>query len=297
MLYSPAQLQVLDAIIETPKFLVHPYIPAKSKVILLHGPGGVGKSAFIWSLANALENGQSFLDISLQPSRTLVLSTDMSIHEMNLRWTTKFKAYFHAEVCSPFDILDKGFRKTEVFERLEKFTRINQVELVLIDTLGKIHFNDPSDPATVSRVYQALTTWFPDTTILVNAHNRKSQHDQTGAEIITDDDFLCSRKWADDAVGVLQIRRVNGSEFKSRLYHTKSQVSIKADPIDLYIDIYGQVETWDDGRANEVINRWKSIMDKADPIKAYMYQFECSRPTAYRVKKMWETRHQIASKS
>ncbi len=297
MLYTPEQLQNLDTLIEKPKFLVFPYVPAKSKVILLHGPGGVGKSALLWSLANSLETGSKFLGLECEKARTLVISTDMSVHEVNLRWGQKFKAYFHMEICSPFDILDKGFRTTDVFKRCIDYVQLVGAELILIDTLGKIHFSDPSEAETVSNVYDRLTKWFPDTTIILNAHNKKSQRDFEGNEIITDDDFLGSRKWVDDAVVQLQMRRVNGSEFKSRLYHSKTQVTAKIDPLDLYIDLNGTVELWNDSRATKVIEQWQEIVKEVDPLAAYIHKFGVSRATAYRVKAMFDNRHKIIKPS
>lgn len=295
MLYTPDQLQSLSTLIEQPRFLVESIVPAKSKVILLHGPGGVGKSALLWSLANCLENGQPFLGMETQKARTLVISTDMSVYEVNLRWGEKFKANFHMEIISPFDILDKHFRTSEVFKRCSDYVKTAGIELVLIDTLGKIHFEDPSDAATVSRVYQALTLWFPETTIILNSHNKKSQRDFEGNEIITDDDFLGSRKWVDDAVVQLQMRKVNGSEFKSRLYNSKNQIAAKIAPIDLYIDLNGAVELWNDSRASKVIEQWKTVLKELDPIAAYVHSFSVSRATAYRVKNIFDSRHKVIS--
>ena len=293
MIYESKQLRSLSTMIDEPKFLVHPYIPAKSKVVLLHGPGGVGKSGLLWSLANALESGVSFLGLPVQSCKTLVISTDMNVYELHMRWGDIFKADFSMEICQPFDCLDRGFSKSAVFKECTDFAKQNKVELVLIDTLGKVHFGDPTKPETVTNVYHQLTSWFPDTTIIVNAHNRKSQRDIDGSEIITDDDFLGSRKWVDDCVVQLHMRKVNGSEFKSRVYNPKNQVAQKAEPIDVYIDTHGQVELWDDIRANLVISQWRNIMTDSHPIIAYMDTYHVSRRTASRVKAMYDSRKNI----
>ena len=202
-------------------------------------------------------------------------------------------------IVSPFDILDKKFMQSAVFQKCRHFHEQERIELVLIDTLGKIHFSDPSDADTVSRVYQALTVWFPETTIIVNAHNRKSNRDSAGNEIMTEDDFMGNRKWADDAVVQLQMRKY-GAEFKSRLYHAKSQVAVKIEPIDLYIDIHGNVELWQENRSHIVINRFLMLKKRLGEvastetlIQAYMSEYQCSRRTAYRVRAMVQNRHKI----
>lgn len=293
MLYTPQDLSNLGNIIQKPDFLWEGVIPTKSKVVLLHGPGGVGKSAFLWSLFNAIEEGKPFLGLATKQAKTLIISTDMSVYDIYLRWDQNFTPLFHMEISLPFEVRDPRFPKTDLYKRVKDFVGLNNIELVAFDTVGKIHFGDPNQEETVGQVYNSLLRWLPNTTIIGNFHNKKAMRNSTGHEIITEDDFRGSRKWVDDAVVQLQIRKVEKSAYHSKLYHMKSQVSAKIDPIDLYINLHGLVELWQDSKSKRIITQWGDILQqnqKATPdelIKAYMAAYTVARASAYRARAMY----------
>lgn len=298
MLYTPDQLQNLSTVVQKPDFLWEGIIPSRSKMVLLHGPGGVGKSALLWNLFNAIEQGQPFLGLPTRKAKTLIISTDMSVHELHMRWDVAFKPLFAMEIEVPFEIRHPNFFKSDLHDRVLQYVEDNNVELIGVDTIGKIHFGDPNKEDTVAEVYKRLTTWFKDRTIIGNFHNKKSMRDAAGGEIVTEDDFRGNRKWVDDAVVQLQMRRVPKAVFRSRLYHSKSQVAPLLDPIDCYIDAKGNIELWQDSKAKASIKQWGDILASMPPgtpvnalIQEYMNRYGGSRATAYRARSAYYAAH------
>lgn len=303
-IYTPAQLENLGALIPPQHFLIDPILPERSKVVLCHGPGGVGKSALLWGAANAIANpaAPDFLGLATRHGLpVLVIETDMNEVELNMRWGGDFRAHFYCGVFPPFDIMAKDWRDVPAVRECGDLHQKIGFRAIFIDTIGKIHRGDPIKDETVALVYARLLEWFPQTTVWGSYHNKKPSRDAMGAEIVTDDDFKGNRKWVDDAVIQLQVRRAGGTKYRSKLYHLKSQISEMLDPIDLYIDIKGQVTLWEDGRAAEVAGMYNAIAQRLgqdSPAKtlncAYMEGHKVSEKTAKRARAMWQEEYGIA---
>lgn len=294
MIYSAAQLQSLHNSITPPDFIWDGVIPEKSKVVLLHGPGGSGKSALIWSLFNAVEAGTPFLGLNTKQTKTLIISTDMSVFELYLRWRNGFVPTFSMAIQPPFNMIDPAFVNTKVYGEIKAYVKDNNIGLIGIDTIGKCHFGDANKEDTVAEVYSRLQGWFPDTTILGNFHNKKSLRDAHGNPIITEDDFRGNRKWVDDAVVQLGMSAVNKSAFHSVLKHYKSQVSVKIDPIDIFINSKGEAELWNDKQNQTAIQQWSDLVASmptgttaTDMMLEYCKRHGVSPATAKRHKSAW----------
>ena len=294
MIYTAADLQNLGSTIVAPDFIWEGLIPEKSKMVLLHGPGGSGKSSLIWSLFNAVEQGKPFLGLNTKATKTLIISTDMSIFELFLRWRSGFKPSFTMAVQPPFDLIDPTFVNSKTYTEIKAYVKDNGIGLIGIDTIGKVHARDGNKEDTVAEVYNRLQNWFPDITTVGNFHNKKSLRDDKGNAIVTEDDFKGNRKWVDDAVVQLGMKTVNKSAFHSRLSHYKSQVAALIDPIDIFINSRGEAELWNDNQNMVAIQQWGSLVASMPPnskvkdmIDEYMRRHNVSEATAKRHKSAW----------
>ena len=63
--------------IEEESFVLDPYIPDAS-VTILYGKPGVGKTSFVWTLADAMKNDEEFLGCQTVQGDVLFISLDMS---------------------------------------------------------------------------------------------------------------------------------------------------------------------------------------------------------------------------
>ena len=152
-LFVDAEIPTEDA--EEEKFILEPFIPSKS-IVLLDGIGGLGKSFFAIELAFALSIGESFLLKEIKPKQDtaiLYLTAEDSpddfrdrLLEIKKAYQYKGKAdkfYWVSSLSSKFPLKTSTFFtkeyskivKTEMADYLEFLIRESRARLVVIDSL------------------------------------------------------------------------------------------------------------------------------------------------------------------
>lgn len=241
--------------------LLAPLIPAHGKT-LLHGPPGSGKSAVMWGIGNAVASGApTYLGLPIKQAGVLLISTDMSIYEIKHRWDGVFLPLFDL-VCVPgFDCTRPEFTASKLYTEVQQHVATYKIQLVMIDALGRIHAGRSArDDEVADQVDDVLTKWFPDASLLLISHDRKTQYGEGGVPLPpSPEDFLGSQKWRANVTSQMHLWPVG--EYHSRLQHDKSQVSQRLeDLVNIYIDLRGQAELFDEHRVKEVVARFQEAI-------------------------------------
>lgn len=282
--------QYIRATLPSPKFLLDPLIPAKAKT-LLHGPPNVGKSAFIWGVGNAIMTNESYLGLHTTQARVFLLSTDMSIHDLNFRWKDNFTPAFDFACVPKFDCTRPTFVVSEIYTVIGNYVQDNNIDLVLIDALGGIHMGrSAKDDEVAGLVEERLSLWFPNKAILLLGHDRKTRFGVNFEPLEpNNEDFLGSQMWRANTTS--QLHMWASGDHKSTLKHDKSQVSLTLEePLNLYIDIHGRAELWNETRAQKVLGLVKkSIIDLPDGTAEERAEYiKVSRATYFRWKAQFD---------
>jgi RecA-family ATPase len=140
---------------EEEKFILEPFIPSKS-IILLDGIGGLGKSFFAIELAFALSVGESFLLPGLRPTKAipiLYLTAEDSPDDFrdrlsavkrayryedkanNFYWISSLSSKFPLQTSTFFTKEHNKIVKTEITDYLEFLIRKTGAKLIVIDSL------------------------------------------------------------------------------------------------------------------------------------------------------------------
>jgi len=140
---------------EKEKFILEPFIPSKS-IVLLDGIGGLGKSFFAIELAFALSIGESFLLPSFKPKQAvpvLYLTAEDSPDDFrsrlqaiknayqyknraeNFHWISSLSSKFPLQASTFFTKEYSRIVKTEMADYLEFLIRETKAKLVIIDSL------------------------------------------------------------------------------------------------------------------------------------------------------------------
>jgi KaiC/GvpD/RAD55 family RecA-like ATPase len=140
---------------EEEKFILEPFIPSKS-IVLLDGIGGLGKSFFAIELAFALSIGESFLLTDIKPKQAmpiLYLTAEDSPNDFrdrlsdimrayqykgeadNFYWVSSLSSKFPLQVSTFFTKEYNKIVKTEMADYLEFLIRESKAKLIIIDSL------------------------------------------------------------------------------------------------------------------------------------------------------------------
>ena len=152
-LFVDAEIPTEDA--EDEKFILEPFIPSKS-IVLLDGIGGLGKSFFAIELAFALSIGESFLLKEIKPKQDtaiLYLTAEDSPDDFKDRlleikkayqykgkadkfyWVSSLSSKFPLKISTFFTKEYSKIVKTEMADYLEFLIRESRARLVVIDSL------------------------------------------------------------------------------------------------------------------------------------------------------------------
>jgi RecA-family ATPase len=233
-----------------------PLVPAYGTT-LIHGPGGCGKSAVVWGLMNAMQDGEHYLGLNVARANCLLISFDMSKFAHNERWGTKFTPRFDICYENKLDATNPAFKMTQLYGEVQKVVKERAIKLVVIDALsGLILGHKASDDDTATAVMAALDVWLPETAKLLIHHDRKTRYGGDGKPLEpTSNDFLGSAMWRNNAISQVHMWKLG--EHVSALTHEKSQVSCQHDEqLKLYMDMHGEVELWNQKRADDVIQKF-----------------------------------------
>jgi hypothetical protein len=108
--------------------------------------------------------------------------------------------------------------------------------LVIVDSLRTIHSMSEKEGETAKEVYLSVATLFPDSTILLVHHDRKSYRDPNYNKFKSNEDeetekesFMGSQRWIDLATTSLKISKVGKKTI--RLQQTKSQWGAQSEAV------------------------------------------------------------------
>lgn len=257
-------------------FLIDPYIPVEGTV-LLYGKTRAGKSPLTWEIARCVGNGTPFFGRPVQQGRVVILEFDTPKKlvlprivpletPQNVWW--EFIGPCHLPTSTPVQTLLRAIQ-SEV-----------SPDLVIVNTLRKIHQGDEKDGSLASRIYGIFRAIFPQAASLFVHHDKKT-HGDPDSVLDPDEAFSGHQAWLNDCQTGLHLMRAGGRDSGLlKLFHTKSQVSEEHLPLALQLDKGGSVLIeYISEQARKVINayyRLPETMPKTERVRIIAVQVDLS---------------------
>ena len=198
-------------------FICDPLIPAQG-VTFLHGPKGIGKSPFIWSLARAVASGRHFLGMPCTQGCVLTIEVDSpkAIVVPRLKQIKDLPDDMYVLWAHQFNIMSPA---DPVRQHMIRANQDINPKLVILNTLRKAHPADDKESAVPSLFYRQFELIFPDAARMVVHHDKKLSEGGLAEQAHSG-----SEAWRNDAQSVIHLERAGGRG-KLALVHTGSQVS------------------------------------------------------------------------
>jgi RecA-family ATPase len=211
-----------------PEWLINPYVP-RNGIVFLWGETSSGKSPVGWHLAAAVGRGDNFCGLPAYPARVLYLEVDTPerlVHARISHMTAAPNVDFL--FLPPLSVPEVSTEDAVLLSEAAG----NNYDLVIVNTLRKVHNMDDKDSATPKMVYSFFQHTFPGSALLFVHHTKKTQVDQ---EMRLKENFSGAMNWLNDAqVGLcLQTYESEKEGINIRLHHEKSQVSARYMPLGL----------------------------------------------------------------
>lgn len=216
------------------QFLIDPYIPRNS-IIFLWAKSSVGKSPLGWAMASAVGAGTNFFGLPVTNGRVLYIEVDTPeevVVPLRLKHLPPVSNVWWM-FCQPLGLpsIDK-----EVEDTLKEAQADIQPDLVILNTLRKLHAMDDKDSKTPTAVYSYFQHIFPQAALLFVHHEKKESQDPRALKL-EGESFSGSRHWIDDAQVGLHLEKYSGKGMCNlRLHMRKSQVSELVRPLPLYLE-------------------------------------------------------------
>ena len=221
-----------------PMFLVEPIIPTGAKMGLIFGRRGAGKSHLAFSLLESIADGTDFLGVyKARQGKVVYLSVDMPLPAVQER---AGRLYNH--VSNPENILfavsDSPIDISKIKPGDTWVREINEFEpdLIIIDTLRKIHRLDEIDEQTVAIVHDSLSRLFGgDVAICAVHHERKeSESNRSSPE---EERAAGSGAWLDNGdFGIRVLKDMRFKPARARVSFPRIRYSEEQEPIQCTID-------------------------------------------------------------
>lgn len=274
---------------ETP-FLINPYVP-KAGIVLLWGETSTGKSPLGWHMAAAVGQGIPFFGLPTQMGKVLYIEVDtpQQLVADRLKHIPPSKGVdflFLPPMTIPAPSKD-------CFSLMQNTSK-NLYDLVIVNTLRKVHSLDDKEAQAPKLVYEYFQKMFPGAAIVFVHHTKKTQMDQHGDKVGRDkESFSGSMAWENDAqVGIQLVPYKNATEgLNLRLVHHKSQVSAKYKPLGLRLESDGATMACPKAEKLCIVE----TLLKSSPLRGTKLDQEISRAigesdsTAYRLRRLVET--------
>lgn len=217
-----------------PAWLINPYIP-RDGIVFLWGETSTGKSPFGWHIAKSVGNGEHFFGLPVNEGKVLYIEVDTPqrlVHE-RVRALPKAKNVDFL-FMPPLGIPTPA---PEDLELLQEASR-REYDLVIVNTLRKVHDLNDKEPQTVKLVYAFFQHLFPGTALVFVHHTKKTQVNPDGGGGKQKEGFSGAMNWLNDAqVGLCLAPYHSDAEgINIRLHHEKSQVSVLYSPLGLKLE-------------------------------------------------------------
>lgn len=250
--------------LEEVKWLVKPLIPAAG-IILVHGSTDAGKSALLFTLTDAIQQGHPFLGMQTSQANVLYINLDMpeSGLQERVRGIVVKPEGMLIPNAQPINVLHPQFRDSSDWHILRNAVTEYKIGLVIFDTLGDLVIGKLSDDEVALGTYRTLREWFPNLAIIVVHHDRKMWRNQEGEGTPGDEDALGSQYWRSKAQSALHLYK-QGDVIRE-LAHTKSHSGEKLPyTIKLQLgDSAMRMELWTGKDHRQAVNKWSEGVDKA----------------------------------
>lgn len=227
--------EVLEEEQKEPEWLINPFL-VKEGITLLWGKYSTGKSPLTWSLALAVGSGISWFGLPTKQGRVLYIDVDspesVAISRLqNIRPPKEALENVFFCISKPL-MMGVGGMQEDQHAELQELNGKLKPDLVVLNTLRKLHDLDDKDSKTPKLVYATYQYLFPQAALLFVHHERKSSTDPR-AQYHGDEAFSGSQHWIDDAQVGLHIEKFKSERENLRLWHRKSQVSETLNPLGL----------------------------------------------------------------
>jgi hypothetical protein len=230
-LFVDAEIPLEDE--EEEKFILEPFIPSKS-IILLDGIGGLGKSFFAIELAFALSIGESFLLPGFRPKQAipiLYLTAEDSPDDFrdrlsaikrayyyegkadNFYWISSLSSKFPLQVSTFFIKEHNKIVKTEMADYLDFLIKETRAKLVIIDSLINwygLNENSSDDAAHFYNFLKYLIRKYNLSFLILHHQSKGGMNKDTTKE----DKFRGSGVFREQARARIVMRQLNSQEEK-----------------------------------------------------------------------------------
>lgn len=219
---------------ETPTFWIAPYVPTDG-IVLLWGETSTGKSPVGWHMASAIGRGDNFFGLPARQGKVLYLEVDTHQRQVHER-VKLLDAPPNVDFLflPPLSVPEVSPADQGLLER----AAARDYDVVIINTLRKVHSMDDKDTKTPQIVYSYFQRLFPGASLIFVHHTRKANFDYKGGKIVADkESFSGANNWLNDAqVGLLlQKHEEPRKGINLILEHQKTQVSPHMGYLGLYL--------------------------------------------------------------
>lgn len=244
LVYSAAEFEALT--LPDIGYWVQEMVPKKG-IVLLHGKYGAYKTAIGLNVAKGVASGQPLWGLKTEATKVLFLECDTPIQAIQPRAKTLGFSGMSVEFAPIYPGLDIVNPKRDEWnlsrwEALHKRHLSSGYGLVIIDSLRTIHSMSEKEGETAKEVYLSVAKMFPDATIMLIHHDRKTYREDGHASRyksqeqteVDNESFMGSQRWIDLATTALKISKHGNQGIV--LSQSKSQWGHQADPIFLRPD-------------------------------------------------------------
>lgn len=214
--------EYIEKDLSTP-YLIDPILP-RGGIGLVYGKGGHGKTQLVLSIIKSMAEGSLLFGLwPVQKGRILFIQGDMPQSLFQERLARAEPAFDNtADIkishTDPMDITDTGWQRalSEAVEDVEP-------DLVIYDTLHKLHYLDEIDSVSSRKVYGSWKRAVgEDITTIFLHHSRKDMFNpKAGKYVGSSEDFRGHTSWRDDSDLAMRVRKDKDSAKETQLDFTR----------------------------------------------------------------------------
>lgn len=243
---SPAQPQVwtvtgfAEQDLGNQMFMVDPVLPLGG-IMFVYAKRNTGKTPFGMSLMASVAGGEHFLDrFPTLRGRVCYIQADMPevVHQDRVRkafdWLRDADENIRLVHCpNAIDVMQQGFPRQPWVQEIVEW----QPDLVIVDSLKRVHTLPESDNDTPGLVYGRFKEVFGRSTFTFLHHDKKTQWKQDGKAIKDpEESFRGASDWLDHADCGIHLTKERKKDAVMTVTWTKLRTCEHMDPFKIEID-------------------------------------------------------------